>query len=112
MLLAAIGARLRLAVRAGDTVARFGGDEFTILLEGGIVADDLPPLIERLIAVTEGPIVIDGHSMAVSTSIGVALSPPIGDTPEALLAAADAAMYGAKALGRGRWLLADRDATT
>jgi diguanylate cyclase (GGDEF)-like protein/PAS domain S-box-containing protein len=109
-LLATIAERLRQVVRAGDTVARFGGDEFTVLLEGVIADTDAERLATRLIAAIEAPVTVDEQVAHVSASIGIALSLPVGDSAESLLAAADAAMYAAKLAGTGRWVMAQRDA--
>jgi diguanylate cyclase (GGDEF)-like protein len=101
-LLVEVAARLEQAVRGHDTVARMGGDEFTLLLP------DLHPhgeaiVAERLLAAFEAPFVIDGHAIHVSPSIGLASFPDDGDTPERLLRSADAAMYRAKDNGRNTW---------
>ena len=101
-LLVEVANRLREAVRGHDTVARMGGDEFTLLLP------DLHPhgeaiVAERLLAAFEEPFVVDGHAIRVSPSIGLASFPADGDTPERLLRNADAAMYRAKENGRNTW---------
>jgi diguanylate cyclase (GGDEF)-like protein/PAS domain S-box-containing protein len=93
--------RLVKCTRAADTVARLGGDEFAVLLEGVSTLE----LAERIAAsVTEAfrtPITIDGTDMAVTASVGVALSEQ-GDDTEHVLRNADIAMYNAKAAGKGR----------
>jgi diguanylate cyclase (GGDEF)-like protein len=101
-LLLEVAARLRTAVREHDTVARMGGDEFTLLLP------DLLPhgetiVAERILAAFEEPFSVDGHAIRVSPSIGLAAFPHDGDTPERLLRNADAAMYRAKENGRNTW---------
>jgi diguanylate cyclase (GGDEF)-like protein len=101
-LLIQVADRLRHAVREPDTVARMGGDEFTLLLS------DLAPhgetvVAERVLASFEEPFVVDGHAIRVSPSIGLASFPDDGDTPERLLRNADAAMYRAKENGRNTW---------
>jgi len=102
LLLVEVADRLRAAMRAQDTVARMGGDEFTLLLP------DLQPhgeaiVAERLLAAFEAPFVIDGHPIRISPSIGLASFPDDGDTPDRLLRGADAAMYRAKENGRNTW---------
>ena len=93
--LVAIGARLSSALRASDTVARFGGDEFVVIAElGG--ADDAPVLVARLEAAVSAPIEIDGEVAHVGASIGVAVHAPHHDDVESLLVEADAAMYRVK----------------
>jgi diguanylate cyclase (GGDEF)-like protein len=101
-LLVEVADRLRDAVRGHDTVARMGGDEFTLLLP------DLQPhgeavVAERLLAAFEEPFVLDGHAIRISPSIGLASFPAHGDNPERLLRNADAAMYRAKENGRNTW---------
>jgi len=106
LLLMTIGARLRECLRAGDTVARLGGDEFTILLEDSPAEAELTGLAGRIIATVARPVFLGAAEGQVSASIGIARSGPGLDESQALLAAADAAMYRAKAGGRSRWVLA------
>ncbi|HWQ37157.1 MAG TPA: 7TM diverse intracellular signaling domain-containing protein [Burkholderiales bacterium] len=90
---------IRGCVRASDTIARFGGDEFVILLgslrdaaEAALVADKIARALAR-------PIALDQHRLRTSTSIGIALYPQDGSTMESLLRCADVAMYRAKQAG-------------
>jgi diguanylate cyclase (GGDEF)-like protein/PAS domain S-box-containing protein len=99
LLLVEIAHRLQQAVRAGDTVARLGGDEFAVLCED-IAEADAVHLAERLRARLTEAIDLAGHRVFVDASIGIALSPP--HDPATLQRSADAAMYQAKADGRGR----------
>ncbi|HEY5154425.1 MAG TPA: EAL domain-containing protein, partial [Acidimicrobiales bacterium] len=108
-LLVVIAERLTVALRPGDTVARFGGDEFVILCED--LVDDAEAIIiaERIDEALSGPFTIDETEVFVGVSIGIAL-PDGGDTDaeaETLIRDADAAMYRAKDRGRARWELFD-----
>jgi diguanylate cyclase (GGDEF)-like protein len=100
-LLKAVGERLAGCVREGDTVARLGGDEFSIVQ----IASDQPmaatALANRIIAAISAPFDLGNHQVTVGTSIGVAIAPDDGDTPELLLKNADLALYRAKDEGRG-----------
>ena len=105
-LLAAAAPRLRQAVRSSDTVARFGGDEFGILLEDIGGEREAIEMAERIAGVFAYPFVLDGTEHYVSTSIGIALAEG-GEHADDLLRDADAAMHRAKERGRARWELFD-----
>jgi diguanylate cyclase (GGDEF)-like protein/PAS domain S-box-containing protein len=105
-LLAAAAPRLRQAVRASDTVARFGGDEFGILLEDISGEREAVETAERIASVFTRPFVLAGSEHFVTTSIGIALAQG-GELPEELIRDADAAMYRAKERGRARYELFD-----
>jgi len=103
-LLMEVARRLRAEVREQDVVARLGGDEF-IIVQGTVQQPaDAALLGERLIATLSAPYELPGGQRAATcgASVGVALAPVDGTDPAALLRAADAAMYRAKAEGRGR----------
>jgi diguanylate cyclase (GGDEF)-like protein len=105
-LLAAAAPRIRQAVRTSDTVARFGGDEFGILVED--IGDERSAIemAERIAAVFTRPFLLDGSEHFVTTSIGIALARG-GESPDQLIRDADAAMYRAKELGSARYELFD-----
>jgi diguanylate cyclase (GGDEF)-like protein/PAS domain S-box-containing protein len=108
-LLRAVAERIRESVRPGDTVARFGGDEFTILFEDVADANNARDAAERTLAALGQPFELDDGEVFVSASVGIALSASGHDTPSSLLRNADAAMYRAKERGRGGIELYDRE---
>ncbi len=95
--------RLGAAVRGGDTVSRQGGDEFVLLLDDIRIPEDAGRVAEKIIETLSQPYQIDGHELAISASVGLALYPENGEDIDALLRNADAAMYAAKAAGRARY---------
>ena len=104
-LLRAIATRLRSVLREGDTIARMGGDEFTVLLMDLKKPEDAVTIAQKLLEIISYPIRIDGQELYVTTSIGIALYPTDGETAEALLQCADGAMYRAKEAGRNSYQL-------
>ena len=99
-LLVAVARRLERQVRAGDLCARLGGDEFAIVLWGADTAL-ARAIADRIVVEVSRAYAIDGHQLDVGVSIGVAMAWPAATSYEALLKDADAALYQAKANGRG-----------
>jgi diguanylate cyclase (GGDEF)-like protein/PAS domain S-box-containing protein len=100
-LLQAVARRLRTTVRSDDTVARFGGDEFAILLTLRDI-ESAAPVAHKILRAIERPFDIGGQTLRVTASGGVAIHPADGEDCETLLKNADAAMYRAKDAGRNR----------
>jgi diguanylate cyclase (GGDEF)-like protein len=97
-----VARRLESAVRDTDTVSRYGGDEFVILLSEAVHHDDAAAIAGKVLAALAEPLVAEGNALAVSASIGISLFPQHGADALALIARADEAMYAAKQQGRGR----------
>jgi diguanylate cyclase (GGDEF)-like protein/PAS domain S-box-containing protein len=102
LLLVRCAERLRACLRGGDSVARQGGDEFTVLQDEVAEPADAEGLCRRIVAVLGEPFDLDGRKAQVTVSIGVALVPADGDEPALLLQRADMALYRAKSGGRNR----------
>nr|WP_259372058.1 EAL domain-containing protein [Caldimonas mangrovi] len=106
-----VAERLRAAVRASDTVARMGGDEFVVLLPKVAHVDDCELVARKMIAALGEPMQVGTYELRVTPSIGVATFPQAGDDPVTLMRAADAAMYHAKAQGRNSMRMFDESMT-
>jgi len=85
--------RVRSSVRAGDTVARFGGDEFIVLLDSVTGAEDAARVAAKVRDAVRAPFRFEGHEVRVEASAGVSVYPGDGTSPDELLRVADAAMY-------------------
>ncbi|MBU1229960.1 MAG: EAL domain-containing protein [Proteobacteria bacterium] len=99
-LLQQVAQRLSACVRKRDTVARLGGDEFVVVMDGPTSAEAVRNVAEHIIKDFAAPFVLNGHTLHMGLSIGLALFPAHGDSPEDLLKNADLAMYRAKERGR------------
>jgi len=97
------GERLTALLREADVVARFGGDEFVLLLENLSSANDAAVLAEKVLACCAEPFHIAGRELHVTASVGVSVYPENGADAEALLKNADTAMYRAKERGRNTY---------
>jgi len=102
-LLKAIAARLQASLREEDSIARMGGDEFTVLLADLKTPDTAAKIAQKVLETIALPLQIEGTELFITTSIGIALFPSDGDTAEMLLANADHAMYRAKDAGRNSY---------
>ena len=102
LLLRTVAERLHEQLRDTDTVARLGGDEFAVLLGGADTSEDeLTAMARRLGAAVTRPVMFEGKVLQVGTAIGIARGPQDGHHLQALLRAADKAMYRAKTQGAG-----------
>jgi diguanylate cyclase (GGDEF)-like protein len=107
-LLVGVTERLNAVLRPTDTVARFGGDEFVILLERVTSLTDVRHVAERVAAEIRRPFVLDGRRRFLSASIGIAIADDVDASAEELLRDADAAMYQAKEHGKAQVEFFDR----
>jgi len=105
-LLKAVAERLKSCVREVDTVARMGGDEFTVLLEGASGEQDIARVAERILEAIAQPLVLDGHAVSVTASIGITVYPFDDHGIDDLLRHADTAMYRAKGHGGNHYRFA------
>lgn len=107
-LLVAVGRRLKEATRNIDVVARFGGDEFAVLLAGVNSPAGVLHVADRILSAFHQPFALKGNEYVVNSSIGITLNLAEPCTPEALLQAADIALYRAKHAGRGCYEVYDQ----
>ena len=109
-LLAALGERLSALLRPMDTVARFGGDEFTFLFEDLTSEREVVLIADRICqAASSPPIDVDGIELSVTVSVGIAMVADPSVSPDTVIREADAAMYRAKERGRSRFELFDEE---
>ncbi len=102
-LLKMVADRLRMLVREADTVARMGGDEFAIIQSAIAQPADATALAHRVIEAVSQPYDIEGRQVVIGTSVGVAVGPLDGTSPDELIRNADLALYRAKGDGRGTY---------
>jgi diguanylate cyclase (GGDEF)-like protein/PAS domain S-box-containing protein len=102
-LLVAVGRRFRDCVREIDTLARLGGDEFAVVVGNVRSEQDAAAVAEKLVRELRIPVVIDGHELNVTASIGIALYPEDTEDIDTLVKNADTAMYQAKAEGKNTY---------
>jgi diguanylate cyclase (GGDEF)-like protein/PAS domain S-box-containing protein len=106
-LLRGVAARLQGCLRSTDVIARFGGDEFTILLDDMASVEDARDLAGRVLSVLKAPFTFESQEVSVTASIGIALGSRDYQTSEEVLRDADIAMYRAKTLGKNRFEVFD-----
>lgn len=105
-LLIAVASRLKAAVREVDTVSRFGGDEFAVLVSDVESIDDAVMMATKVLATLNKPFHIGVHQVQISASLGIAMYPENGLDMEAILQNADEAMYQAKHNGHNQYVVA------
>jgi diguanylate cyclase (GGDEF)-like protein len=102
-LLRAVAERLLGTVRHEDTVARIGGDEFGVLVQGASGQRDIEVVADKIVTALSMPFVVRDLTLSVGASVGVTMFPEASDTYDSVVSRADSAMYQAKAEGRGRF---------
>lgn len=98
-----VAQRLREVIRRDDTLARWGGDEFVIVMNRIGSAEQVAERTEHILRTLAEPVTVEGHEMTPSASVGIAIYPTNGDDASRLVQAADTAVYRAKHLGRNRF---------
>jgi diguanylate cyclase (GGDEF)-like protein len=101
VLLKAVAERLTACLREGDSIARLGGDEFVVFQTNAGSKRQASVLAQRIVEVIDKAFIIDGKSIRIGVSIGIAIAPDDGDLADSLLRHADTALYKAKSNGRG-----------
>lgn len=97
--------RLRTCVREEDTLARFGGDEFILLVTGIASESDVATVSKKILETIRAPFLLDGRKVSITLSLGVSIFPMDGQSPELLVRNADVAMYRSKRRGRNTYEL-------
>jgi diguanylate cyclase (GGDEF)-like protein len=108
-LLKQASARLWGTTRETDLLARLGGDEFSLLLRPVDKPSEAATIAERIVKTMSSPFSIDGHQIAVGSSVGIAMAPQDGSTPDVLMKNADMALYRAKSEGRSTYHFFEKD---
>lgn len=103
LLLKNFASRVSQCVRKGDTVARWAGDEFTLIIPEIDFTDDVANIAQRILEVLKPPFDLDGNQLHISSSIGIAIYPDDGECAETLMKNADAALYRVKEKGRNNY---------
>jgi diguanylate cyclase (GGDEF)-like protein len=101
--LKAVSTRLTGTIRASDTLARVGGDEFVLVMMETNQAEDATTIAQKILDSFTEPLLIDGHQLHLTTSIGIAIYPEDAQDMEALTKKSDAAMYYSKGHGRNQF---------
>jgi diguanylate cyclase (GGDEF)-like protein/PAS domain S-box-containing protein len=99
-LLVEVAERLRGAIRAGDTLARQGGDEFLVMIDSLVLGGDAEPVARKLVELVAQPVRIEGRELSVSCSLGISIFPDDTRAAAELMRNADMAMYAVKGAGR------------
>ena len=107
LLLQAVAQRLQKNLRRSDTVARIGGDEFTLFFEKITGNCDSITVAQKVLKIFSQPFILDGHRHTVTASIGLSLYPQDGHTVDLLIRHADKAMYAAKKVGNSYCFYSD-----
>ena len=106
-MLRTVAGRITATLRNTDVVARFGGDEFMVLMTGVDAIADVEDVAQKLLLAIQATVDVDGRPLSVTPSIGIALYPGDADTADELIRHADTAMYLAKARGRAHYRFFD-----
>lgn len=101
-LLLQVAAKLVKVLRTSDSISRWGGDEFVMLLEDVNKKEDIDTIVEKIIMELAEPTIVSGHRLHVSSSVGIARYPQDGESCQSLLKHADISMYHAKEQGIGK----------
>ncbi len=104
-----IAQRASAVLRASDTIARMGGDEFAVLLPTAESVQDAVHVAKRLLGIVGQPVALESDAVSIGMSVGIAIYPTDGEDPSAVLNSADHAMYRAKRAGGGFAIAGDRD---